>query len=109
MIIHGIKKCKVGNLIRVLDNGNLCYNSQGTPLAGKLKAILPANVAPIAEKMSEYLKEDSLYPKTRPFKKDRLIIQLETGQYMIIPIPLNGHQIEKVTKENLGKNLNKLI
>lgn len=98
MIIHGIKKCKVGNLIRVLDNGNLCYNSQGIPLAGKLKAILPANVAPSVEKMSEYLKGDSLYPKTRPFKKDRLIIQLETGQYMIIPIPLNGHQIEKVTK-----------
>lgn len=98
MIMHGIKKCKVGNYMKILDEkGNVCYHHD-VPLQGVLVDILPANVSPSAEKMSQYLRNDSLYPKTRAFKKDRLVINLEDGGYVITPIPLNGHQIEKVTK-----------
>lgn len=99
MIMRSIKKCKVGNLMKILDDkGNLCYTKHDMPLQGTLVDILPANVSPDAEKMSKYLGADSLYPKTRAFKKDRLVIQTENGGYVIAPIPLNGHQIEKVTK-----------
>lgn len=98
MIMHGIKKCKVGNYMKILDEkGNVCYHYD-VPLQGVLVDILPANVSPSAENMSQYLRNDSLYPKTRAFKKDRLVIKLEDGGYVITPIPLNGHQIEKVTK-----------
>lgn len=98
MIMHGIKKCKVGNYMKILDEkGNVCYHHD-VPLQGVLVDVLPANVSPSAEKMSQYLRDDSLYPKTRAFKKDRLVIKLEYGGYVITPIPLNGYQIEKVTK-----------
>lgn len=86
--------------MRILDNkGNLCYTKHDMPLQGTLVDILPANVSPDAERMSKYLKSDDfIYPKTRAFKKDRLVIQTENGEYIITPVPLNGHQIEKVTK-----------
>lgn len=110
MFIHGVKRCKLGNTIRILDNrNNLCFYYD-IPLEGKLVAILRAGESPDAKDMEKYLGKSSLYPKTRPFKKGRIIVELTQGGYFLTPVPLNSHKIESIPKtRRKRKNENSTI